>query len=94
MGVASHAVLMLFLLTKWSGLVVFENAATFQPLESFLSSSLSCIFFLQKKFLFGERRHWMTGDWSCAFLLTNVFLFWREDSHPEGQSGEGVSCAF
>jgi hypothetical protein len=31
MGVASHVVLMLFLLTKWSGFVVFEKAATFQP---------------------------------------------------------------
>jgi hypothetical protein len=70
MGVASHAVLMLFLLTKWSSFVVFENAATFQPLESFLS----CIFFFQKKFLFGERRYWRL----LCFLITNEFLFWRD----------------
>jgi hypothetical protein len=29
MGVASHAALILFLLTKWSSFVVFENVATF-----------------------------------------------------------------
>jgi hypothetical protein len=36
--VASHAVLMLFLLKKWSSFVVFENAATFQPLCNTLLS--------------------------------------------------------